>query len=966
MSKFQALKTLLQDAVPAIAKEGEEAAASAIAKEAEEAAAKEAFKSEFNLDVAHGSSLEKILAMRQAESRLGGYRYPRRIIQFDDGTYPYIDPKTGTFSPLNLSEIQPITEFKPNDSINGVGIFSGPYMKDMEPHMGPNYKFNEYSTGEGDHTYPLKIRGKKTFNYDSSFYPGYDASGSLTRKESFEKLSELTNIPIEELYKKPIFEIEKLVKQYPETFENFFFQGMFKTYDPKNIRSPFAAFDPAKKDSSDFMAGLGAATLGAGALSSEAKAEPIKFNSVRSRLGGSTPMLMDADGDKELLAKAPSKRNWTADEAQTFATETSPLAGLGYFLTRALLEDKKPEKEGDDAIYGGGVLDAPISPIDLISPQMVAGAAKGIGKAASVIGEGAVEGAKSLGKKAEQKFPELTARLLDNSGSIGGKTVKPRFVMPGMYSKVEQLIQEKMGRSATPEQIMGVLKEAKPEEIEYLDIPQFLEGKNKVTKDELISYIQKKLPKIKEIKLGGFSKTAQESLIDENSDKLDHFIDIADTMNLNNEDQAAFEYGFNSGGQYWEDAKNIIINKADIKDKEKIKNILSKLDKIKQNIEILENYANAFEPETKYRDWSTQGKNYTERLYQLEPKGLAEADAEEELKELIKNDKKRPISFVDSHWDKENILAHSRSNEHVDKEGRKHFLSEENQSDLHQKGRKYGYRTSNTDEELELKRKELEELKSKFDNNYFSKNTDFLQLQNLEKEIKEKRKEIEILNQRTQIPDMPFKKSWHEFTVKQDLLNAIESGADNFSWLPGQTQADRYQLSNYVKEIDVKPLDEKIKSIKIDFYDKTPLTFEIEDGKIITAKNSELLGKNFEDVIGKEMAKRIIDADPLKQHTFSGDFLKIGGEGMKGFYDKIIPEYIAKLLKPYGVKPEKTFLPNIGEVWTIKITPEMREQITKKGFPLFLAPFLMGKESEEENSTPARPSFNNINKTLQK
>jgi hypothetical protein len=348
MSKFQALKTLLQDAIPAVAKEGEEAVASTIAKEAEEKlaedAAREAFKAEFNLDVAHGTSLENIANKRLISNK----KY---------------NPVTGDYETVPYSElVGPITKFEPNDSINGVGIFTAPYEKNMEHWDGPNYKFNEYSRGEGSHTYPLKLRGKKTFNYDHSFYPTYDSSGVLSHNESFEKLSELTKIPVEELRKKPIYEIEKLVKQYPETFENFLFEGQIKTYDPKNIRSPFAKFDPAKKDSSDFMAGLGAATLGAGALSSEAKAEPTKspsdFTNIKKQLiKDYSPSFGSKEGDFS-----------SYDESEALPTEGMQGRGLATII-RNMVADKKTPGEFEEG--GGGITEPAISPIDFITPGMV-------------------------------------------------------------------------------------------------------------------------------------------------------------------------------------------------------------------------------------------------------------------------------------------------------------------------------------------------------------------------------------------------------------------------------------------------------------------------------------------------------------------------------------------------------------------------------------------------------------------
>lgn len=66
----------------------------------------------------------------------------------------------------------------------------------------------------------------------------------------------------------------------------------------------------------------------------------------------------------------------------------------------------------------------------------------------------------------------------------------------GLYSKLERVIAEKMGGSASPEQILGMIKEVKPEEIQYTGLKEFLEGKDKVSKEDLLTPEMKK--KIKE------------------------------------------------------------------------------------------------------------------------------------------------------------------------------------------------------------------------------------------------------------------------------------------------------------------------------------------------------------------------------------------------------------------------------------------------------------------------------------
>ena len=74
----------------------------------------------------------------------------------------------------------------------------------------------------------------------------------------------------------------------------------------------------------------------------------------------------------------------------------------------------------------------------------------------------------------------------------------------------------------------------------------------------------------------------------------------------------------------------------------------------------------------------------------------------------------------------------------------------------------------------------------------------------------------------------------------------------------------------------------------------------------------EYEGKHLDDVIGKDMAEKIMavperasppDARNLAK-KFDGLDLKVGGEGMKGFYDKMMVKAANKYAKKYGAKVE--------------------------------------------------------------
>jgi hypothetical protein len=101
-------------------------------------------------------------------------------------------------------------------------------------------------------------------------------------------------------------------------------------------------------------------------------------------------------------------------------------------------------------------------------------------------------------------------------------------------------------------------------------------------------------------------------------------------------------------------------------------------------------------------------------------------------------------------------------------------------------------------------------------------------------------------------------------------------------------------------------------------------------------------------VIGKDIAKQITEQ---RSGDLSGQGLAIGGEGMKGFYDNILPKSLEKLGKKFDAKVGKTTMDGV-EVWSMDITPKMRESVTTKGQPLFqVAPAipaggLLGQDEE--------------------
>lgn len=156
------------------------------------------------------------------------------------------------------------------------------------------------------------------------------------------------------------------------------------------------------------------------------------------------------------------------------------------------------------------------------------------------------------------------------------------------------------------------------------------------------------------------------------------------------------------------------------------------------------------------------------------------------------------------------------------------------------------------------------------------------------------------------VPDAPFKKNWHELALKRAIKEAADNGYERLSWTPGEAQAARYDLSKQVDKIAVPMVNKDgTRSVRIDAKQGTPFKLMVDEKGIVDGSHSssQFSGKPLSDVVGKEMAEKIMKLE--KADEFSGDGLKIGGEGMKGFYDQIIPKSVEKIAKEYGVKVQK-------------------------------------------------------------
>jgi hypothetical protein len=136
-------------------------------------------------------------------------------------------------------------------------------------------------------------------------------------------------------------------------------------------------------------------------------------------------------------------------------------------------------------------------------------------------------------------------------------------------------------------------------------------------------------------------------------------------------------------------------------------------------------------------------------------------------------------------------------------------------------------------------------------------------------------------------------------------------------------------------------------------------TFEIaaiKDGETVLTQHGKT-AEELEDIVGKDVAQKILNGEGTPRKgggnvkDLSGVDLKVGGEGMKGFYDKILVDYANKYGKKWGAKVGSMELKNGETVHSMDITPAMRKSIVEEGQPIGA----VGSKASANNSAGVLP-----------
>lgn len=291
------------------------------------------------------------------------------------------------------------------------------------------------------------------------------------------------------------------------------------------------------------------------------------------------------------------------------------------------------------------------------------------------------------------------------------------------------------------------------------------------------------------------------------------------------------------------------------------------------------------------------------------------------------------------------------------------LVIDEIQSKRHQEGREKGYKATPTEKEYkEIIRREKvanslrgdkydfeREMKVKygsfdFEDIFKSQMTDAErnEWRQYDHDVDEAEAELHELKDRfpydpSTPPAAPFEKNWHELAMKRILRFAAENGYDKVAWTTGDQQAARYNIGEVIDSITRNEDKDYPYSYSVMSKDHGELEYDFDENGIYHDDGDpELDGKSMSDVFGKELAKRLQEM-PAGE-TIDNEGLRIGGEGMRGFYDDMLPRFMQKYGKKWGVQVGKVTMENLEPGYqvmhSVDITPEMRESVLQ-GQPMF-------------------------------
>lgn len=467
----------------------------------------------------------------------------------------------------------------------------------------------------------------------------------------------------------------------------------------------------------------------------------------------------------------------------------------------------------------------------------------------------------------------------------------------------------------------------KDDEIQWSGLNEYLElrGKDKITKAEIVDYLNGNGVRVEDTVKGRRTSTFKNMPTDDKN-TVRGILQKYDYLGFDTATEALRAYGENPNAWDMEDEDKAVVN-----------SILG---------------ADAGLSPAKFAGyWEDSYKGgipgtYREILVTLPEREAAKLDDDGQIS--FTPEKNNAANFRSGHWDEPNVLVHVRLDEVNGADGKRYVRVGEVQSDWGQKGKKVGfgkeenkYATMN----FTVEPQNLRETEWKVS---WADGT-FLGGYGSMRAAQQAAVDAQSRGGRDRIPSAPFvtdTKAWVALGIKRAIMHALDVGADGVVFGTGEQNANLYDLSKQVDRLDIEPygIESGVQQYRVT---------AMKDGA--RAIDRTVAEPELPNVVGKDIAKEAIAG----KTRFEGEGLRVGGEGMRAFYDQIVPQVANDVLKKIGggkvvfvaiaqegtaaAKRENSIRRKTGEPLVdektvsqpgFPITPTMREAVAS-GVPLF-------------------------------
>jgi len=520
------------------------------------------------------------------------------------------------------------------------------------------------------------------------------------------------------------------------------------------------------------------------------------------------------------------------------------------------------------------------------------------------------------------------------------------------YSQVIKTVQDKMPAKMQASAVMPWLRKQpgiKAAELEWMDVEAMLEGKKVVVRDELVGLLRENQVVVEEVVKSGDVFYTEEDL---------------DYQGVEKQGNVSFHI-FNVPGNVLQlpvskyktekEARDYALTK--IKKYDTTKFAQYQLPGEKENYRELLFTLPGKKPLLSKKEYSEYAKLNSYVRQGDKKLTVAELARYEYLKNRYEQiEKEGDAGFVSPHWDEPNVFAHVRTNERTDADGNKILFIEELQSDFALEGRKKGYRGILPAEWT------IQEFIPELGENKW----EVLNENGIQQFAAPTKREALDGATREAVPDIPFKKNWHEVVLKRIIRMAAEQGMDKVSWVTGQQTADRYDLSKHLESVTI--LYTKKSGYRIDAFDY--------DGEKVIAKSNlsvdELQGHVGKDLTDKALSK--FGDDDKGTAIFSGLDLKTGGVWTYALYDRMIPQYLKKFGKKDGAEVGATEIDTtgwqskreyIGDDYTIEDVKKSLVVAKKDGPSVFESPITGERQMFAVNRVQVANELKSLQKEIE-